>query len=313
VNSPPPSPTQPATPNLMLRGWREAQGMTRAEMADVLNNTPAGRLYVLNCTTSLIASWESGRIRCPSTRYQRALHNLTGRDPAALGFTTPAGQPSPASPPPGQATTHLLDQLTTQATARGLAIYEPWPPGEPYEISFINPASPELGQAIIDCCGLLSWERHCRLTPTDIPAITTTMTTLLSEDFNQHLTPQPPSTELPGGTPADEFYDYLSHALTDPPFRAAYQDTQTRTLLLQHLTALRTKLGLTQAQAAQRMHEPESLITELEDSSTDPHLSTLQRYARALGTRLDITLTSPPPPTQDNPATTPTPPHQDTP
>lgn len=101
MNPPPPRPTQPVTPNLILRAWREAQGMTRAQMADALNNTPAGQFHVLNASATLIARWESGRIRCPSTRYQRALHNLTGRDPATLGFTTPTPptQENPASTP----------------------------------------------------------------------------------------------------------------------------------------------------------------------------------------------------------------------
>jgi transcriptional regulator with XRE-family HTH domain len=95
------------TPNLVLRSWRETQGLTRPQMADAVNGTPAAQDGQLVCTAKLIAKWESGEIGWPSRRYQDALYQLTGHQPAALGFTapTPRRQPpsSPATPAAGPA------------------------------------------------------------------------------------------------------------------------------------------------------------------------------------------------------------------
>lgn len=89
------------TPNLALRGWRETHGLTRPQMADAVNGTPAAHDGHLVCTAKLIAQWESGEIGWPSRRYRDALHQLTGHQPAALGFTAPTPrrrQPTPTSP-----------------------------------------------------------------------------------------------------------------------------------------------------------------------------------------------------------------------
>lgn len=91
--------TSRRTPNLVLRGWRETRGMTRPQMADALNKTPAAQDAQLCCNLKLIAMWESGKIRWPSLRYRRALHQLTGHDPAALGFAAPLHGAATSHPP----------------------------------------------------------------------------------------------------------------------------------------------------------------------------------------------------------------------
>jgi transcriptional regulator with XRE-family HTH domain len=94
--------TSPRTPNLVLRAWRETRGLTRPQMADALNGTPAAQHDQLTCTAKLIAKWETGEIRRPRAAYRVALHQLTGHDPTALGFTAPT--PRRRQPPPNQAT-----------------------------------------------------------------------------------------------------------------------------------------------------------------------------------------------------------------
>ncbi|MGH3156273.1 MAG: helix-turn-helix domain-containing protein, partial [Streptosporangiaceae bacterium] len=214
---PQPGPGHPAiTPNRVLRAWREEAGLTRTQMADALNDTPtaAQHGYFVWCRPEVIAQWEAGRVRCPSRKYQLALHDLTGRDPADLGFTVPAPRRRR------------------------------------------QPAS---------------------------------------------VTIQEPTTSRPITGKRAGHLNQVSHS---PAFRAADQDARTRSRLLEHLTALRTCQGITQAQIATRMQTTQSFISQLENGGTDPQLSTPQRYARALDTRLNLTLTGPPLPPQPSPAKT---------
>jgi transcriptional regulator with XRE-family HTH domain len=108
------------TPNLVLRAWREAHGLTRPQMADALNDTPAGQHGQILCHPKLIAKWESGKIRWPSARYRQALRQLTGHDLTALGFTAPAA--GPLSLPSGGSDLKAIDDLAALAAhlhARG--------------------------------------------------------------------------------------------------------------------------------------------------------------------------------------------------
>src|SRR5262249_17194058 len=80
--------------------------------------------------------------------------------------------------------------------------------------------------------------------------------------------------------------DYVSEQLMNPDFRAAYEDASSRSRLLVDLVARRRHLGLSQRDVAQRMATTQSAVSELEAGATDPRLSTLQRYSRALACRL---------------------------
>ena len=93
-----------AIPNIPLRNWRAQNCLSRSEMADRINASPAGVADRLACDEERIRRWESGEVRWPSPPYRRALKELTGLEPAQLGFTprTAAGRLShrPASRPP---------------------------------------------------------------------------------------------------------------------------------------------------------------------------------------------------------------------
>jgi ribosome-binding protein aMBF1 (putative translation factor) len=54
------------------------------------------------------------------------------------------------------------------------------------------------------------------------------------------------------------------------------------------LIELRTKAGLTQEQLAERIHTKQSVVARLESGRSKPSTQTLQRIARATGTRLKI-------------------------
>jgi transcriptional regulator with XRE-family HTH domain len=84
----------------------------------------------------------------------------------------------------------------------------------------------------------------------------------------------------------DEFEEYLRGSLRDRGFRAAYEDAEARSRVLGDLVKIRQSLHLTQTQVAKRMQTTQSFVSELENGATDPHLSTLQRYARAVTAHL---------------------------
>jgi tetratricopeptide (TPR) repeat protein len=73
-------------PNVQLRAWRNEHRLTRADMADRINATPAGVRERLNCDEERIRRWEAGEVSWPHTSYRVALTQLTGLQPEALGF-----------------------------------------------------------------------------------------------------------------------------------------------------------------------------------------------------------------------------------
>ena len=75
-----------AIPNITLRNWRAQQHMSRAEMAGRINASQTGIADRLVCDEERIRRWESGEVRWPSPGYRRALKELTGVEPAQLGF-----------------------------------------------------------------------------------------------------------------------------------------------------------------------------------------------------------------------------------
>lgn len=92
----------------------------------------------------------------------------------------------------------------------------------------------------------------------------------------------------------DDFDAYLAAALKDPEYRAAYEDATERERLLDGLVKLRKAIGLTQTEVALRMGVRQPMVSGLENEGSDPRLSTLQRYARAVEARLRLVIEMPP-------------------
>lgn len=76
--------------------------------------------------------------------------------------------------------------------------------------------------------------------------------------------------------------------LDDPDVATATDDAQHRSELRTTLIAQRKAAHLTQADVARLMQTTQSSISEFEGGSYDPHLSTLQRYARAVGAQVVV-------------------------
>ncbi len=77
--------------------------------------------------------------------------------------------------------------------------------------------------------------------------------------------------------------------MDDPAYRAEYEELEPEFALARALIEARTRAGLTQAQLARRMKTTQSVIARLEAGRTRPSTKTLERYAKATGSRLRIT------------------------
>lgn len=85
-----------------------------------------------------------------------------------------------------------------------------------------------------------------------------------------------------------KFSAFLQQCLRDPAFRATFEDARSRHEIVDALVARRHLLGLTQADVADAMGVGQPTVSGFENEGSDPRLSTLQRYARAVGASLTI-------------------------
>ena len=76
--------------------------------------------------------------------------------------------------------------------------------------------------------------------------------------------------------------------MKDPKYRREYQALDEEFSLTAALIEARSRAGMTQAQVARRMKTTQAAIARLESKSGRPSTRTLQRYAKATGSRLRI-------------------------
>ncbi len=74
----------------------------------------------------------------------------------------------------------------------------------------------------------------------------------------------------------------------NPEYRAAYDALEEEFALVRALIEARARAGLTQEQVAQRMGTTQAVIARLEGGRVRPSTRTLERFAKATGTRLKI-------------------------
>ena len=82
----------------------------------------------------------------------------------------------------------------------------------------------------------------------------------------------------------DEMIDVRTKA--SPEFPALLDAAMRRRQLLEGLTAEREALGLSQTIVAARMRTSQSAVARLESAEIDAKLSTVERYAAALGKKI---------------------------
>jgi predicted XRE-type DNA-binding protein len=100
-----------------------------------------------------------------------------------------------------------------------------------------------------------------------------------------------PLAATPNHDEPDDLDLFIAQQSDDPEFRASLEDAHARSQLLEACLTRRTQQGLTQASVAHAMGTTQSAVSDLEAGGTDARLSTLQRYARALGLRLTVGVT----------------------
>jgi ribosome-binding protein aMBF1 (putative translation factor) len=83
----------------------------------------------------------------------------------------------------------------------------------------------------------------------------------------------------------DEMIDERVRA--NPKFGSLLDAAVRRRELLEELAAEREALGLSQTVVAARMHTSQSAVARLESAEVDAKLSTVERYAAALGKKIN--------------------------
>ncbi|MGV1008748.1 MAG: helix-turn-helix domain-containing protein [Dermatophilaceae bacterium] len=86
------------------------------------------------------------------------------------------------------------------------------------------------------------------------------------------------------------FQDYLHERLKEPRVRAGYEDHKALQGVIDKLVGFRRALGLTQGEVARRMGVKQPTVSGFETEMSDPRLSTLQRYARAVEAHIEVSV-----------------------
>lgn len=81
--------------------------------------------------------------------------------------------------------------------------------------------------------------------------------------------------------------------MKEPGYREAYAALEPEFALARALIAARVRAGLTQEQVALRMATTQSVVARLESGRVRPSTKTLERFAKATGTRLRIEFDAP--------------------
>ncbi len=82
---------------------------------------------------------------------------------------------------------------------------------------------------------------------------------------------------------------FLKKASKRKGFTKAYAELEEECCLTREMLAARSKFGLTQETVAERMGTTKSAVSRLESAGKHaPSLTTLKKYARAVGCRLEI-------------------------
>jgi DNA-binding XRE family transcriptional regulator len=88
---------------------------------------------------------------------------------------------------------------------------------------------------------------------------------------------------------------FLAKALERKGFNEAYDDLEDEYLLVRELLGARMRAGLTQEEVAEAMGTTKSAVSRLEAAGKhSPSVSTLKKYAQAVGCDVEIRLVSAP-------------------
>lgn len=94
----------------------------------------------------------------------------------------------------------------------------------------------------------------------------------------------------PAPSSPSAFEKYLATRLRAPRVRAGYEDESAIQHAIDRLVGFRKILRLSQKEVAARMGVKQPTVSGFETEMSDPKLSTLQRYARAVEARIEVTV-----------------------
>jgi ribosome-binding protein aMBF1 (putative translation factor) len=86
-------------------------------------------------------------------------------------------------------------------------------------------------------------------------------------------------------TPVDDLHKKW---IRNPKYKCEYEALEQDFSLAGALIEARARAGLTQEQVAQRMKTTQAVVARLEGGGSMPSTRTLEKYAKATGTRLKI-------------------------
>lgn len=84
--------------------------------------------------------------------------------------------------------------------------------------------------------------------------------------------------------------DIKKRLMANPEFEREYAAADAEFVVIEALVRARTAADLSQAELARRIGTTQSAIARLEGGRVSPSLSTLRKYAKATGTKLEINL-----------------------
>ncbi len=82
--------------------------------------------------------------------------------------------------------------------------------------------------------------------------------------------------------------DLQKEWMQDPKYRREYEALEEEFSLTAALIEARSRAGLTQEQVASRMNTTQAVVARLEGGGSKPSTRTLEKYAKATGSRLKI-------------------------
>ena len=85
-----------------------------------------------------------------------------------------------------------------------------------------------------------------------------------------------------------DFREDLNKRLKDPAFRRAYEKIQPEFALVKAMIEARIRKNMTQKKLATKLKTKQSVISRLETGRGNPTLTFMQRFAEALGGRLEL-------------------------
>ncbi|OGE33911.1 transcriptional regulator [Candidatus Daviesbacteria bacterium RIFCSPLOWO2_02_FULL_41_8] len=86
------------------------------------------------------------------------------------------------------------------------------------------------------------------------------------------------------------FEDVLKEALKNPEWKKGYDALELEFSIIEQVIRKRLEKGLTQKQLAEKIGTKQSAIARLEGGTTNPSVAFLEKVAKALGSKLQISI-----------------------